>query len=88
LRYDEALSELHRALELDPNLISAHNWISDTLFEEAKYREAAEELEKTKPFREERVYIRQTAYLEARMGQRAEAARRLRNRFSFRRASL
>jgi tetratricopeptide (TPR) repeat protein len=72
-RYDEALNELHHALELDPNFISAHNWISDTLLEKKMYREAIEELEKTRPFREERVYVRQMAYLHARMGQRAEA---------------
>jgi Flp pilus assembly protein TadD len=37
------------------------------------YSDAIAELEKTKPFREERVYVRQTAYLYARMGQRAQA---------------
>ncbi len=37
------------------------------------FPEAVAELEKTKPFKEERVYIRQTAYLYARMGRRTEA---------------
>jgi TolB-like protein/DNA-binding winged helix-turn-helix (wHTH) protein/Flp pilus assembly protein TadD len=72
-RYDEALVELRRALELDPNFTSAHNWISDTLLEKKMYNDAMTELEKTKPLREERVYIRQTAYFYARMGRRAEA---------------
>jgi TolB-like protein/DNA-binding winged helix-turn-helix (wHTH) protein/Tfp pilus assembly protein PilF len=72
-RYDEAILELRRALEVDPNFVSAHNWISDSLLEEGRYPEAIAELEKTKTFREERVYIRQTAYLHARMGKRAQA---------------
>jgi TolB-like protein/DNA-binding winged helix-turn-helix (wHTH) protein/Tfp pilus assembly protein PilF len=72
-RYDEAILELRRALEIDPNFVSAHNWISDSLLEEGKYPEAIAELEKTKTFREQRVYIRQTAYLHARMGKRAQA---------------
>ena len=80
-RYDEALQQLHRALELDPDFTSAHNWISDTLLEKKMFPEAIAELEKTRPFREERVYVRQTAYLHARMGKvdeaRAELARSL-----------
>jgi tetratricopeptide (TPR) repeat protein len=71
-RYDQALVELRRALELGPNFVGAHNWISDTLLEKGMYREAIVELEKTRPFKEERVYIRQTAYLYARIGRRAE----------------
>jgi TolB-like protein/DNA-binding winged helix-turn-helix (wHTH) protein/Flp pilus assembly protein TadD len=72
-KYDEALVELRRALELNANFVGAHNWISDTLLEKGMYREAVVELEKTKPFKEERVYIRQTAYLYARSGRQAEA---------------
>jgi TolB-like protein/DNA-binding winged helix-turn-helix (wHTH) protein/Tfp pilus assembly protein PilF len=72
-RYDEAILELRRALEVDPNFVSAHNWISDSLLEKGNYPEAIAELERTKTFREERVYIRQTAYLHARMGKRAQA---------------
>jgi TolB-like protein/DNA-binding winged helix-turn-helix (wHTH) protein/Flp pilus assembly protein TadD len=71
-KYDEALVELHRALELDPSFVSAHNWISDTLLEKGMYNDAKAELEKTKSRKEERIYIRQTAYLYARMGRRAE----------------
>ena len=76
-RYDEAVIQLQRALELDPNFVSAHNWLSDTYLEKQMYAEAGAELEKTKPFKEERVYIRQTAYLHARMGKRVEARREL-----------
>jgi TolB-like protein/DNA-binding winged helix-turn-helix (wHTH) protein/Tfp pilus assembly protein PilF len=76
-RYDEAVVQLRRALELDPNFVSAHNWLSDTYLEEQMYAEAVAELEKTKPFKEDRVYIRQTAYLHARMGRRVEARREL-----------
>jgi len=72
-KYDQALVELHRALELDPNFVSAHNWISDTLLEKRMYNDAIAELEKTKAVKEQRIYIRQTAYLYARMGRRAEA---------------
>lgn len=72
-RYDEAILELRRALEVDPNFVTAHNWISDSLLEKGNYPEAIAELEKTRKFREERVYLRQTAYLHARMGKRAEA---------------
>ena len=72
-RYDEAIVEFRRALEVDPNFVSAHNWISDTLLEKGDYQEAIGELEKTKAFREERTYIRQRAYLHARMGRRAQA---------------
>lgn len=72
-RYDEAIAELQRALEIDPNFVSAHNWISDSLLEKGDYPAAIAELEKTKPFREERVYIRQEAYLHSRMGRRVQA---------------
>jgi tetratricopeptide (TPR) repeat protein len=76
-RYDEAVIQFRHALELDPDFISAHNWLSDTLLEKGMYREATAELEGTRPFKEERVYIRQTAYLYARMGRRAQAERAL-----------
>jgi TolB-like protein/DNA-binding winged helix-turn-helix (wHTH) protein/Tfp pilus assembly protein PilF len=76
-RYDEAVIQLQRALELDPNFVSAHNWLSDTYLEKKMYAEAVTELEKTKPFKEDRVYIRQRAYLHARMGKRVEAQREL-----------
>jgi Flp pilus assembly protein TadD len=76
-RYDEATVELRRVLELDPNFVSAHNWLSDTFLEQRKYPDAIAELEKTKPLQEERVYVRQTAYLYTRMGRRAEARRAL-----------
>lgn len=72
-RYDEAIVEFRRALELDPNFISAHNWLSDTFLEKGMYPEAMAELEKTRSFKEERVYLRQRAYLYARMGRRSEA---------------
>jgi TolB-like protein/DNA-binding winged helix-turn-helix (wHTH) protein/Flp pilus assembly protein TadD len=72
-RYDEAIVEFRRALELDPNFISARNWLSDTFLEKGMFPEAIAELEKTKLFKEERVYVRQTAYLYARMGRRSEA---------------
>lgn len=72
-KYDEAIAQLHRGLELDPSFTSAHNWISDSLLEEGNYSEAVSELEKTKASRELRVYIRQTAYLHARMGRKAQA---------------
>ena len=76
-RYDEAVIQLRRALELDPNFVSAHNWLSDTFLEKGMYFEAMAELERTKPFKEDRVYIRQTAYLYARMGENAKARRAL-----------
>jgi tetratricopeptide (TPR) repeat protein len=72
-RYDQAILELRRGLELDPNFTSARNWISDSVLEKGSYPEATAELEKTEAFREERVYIRQTAYLHARRGKRAQA---------------
>jgi TolB-like protein/DNA-binding winged helix-turn-helix (wHTH) protein/Tfp pilus assembly protein PilF len=76
-RYDEAIAQLQRAIELDPNFVSAHNWLSDTFLEKRMYAEAKAELEKTKPFKEERVYIRQTAYLDARMGKLNDARKAL-----------
>jgi len=76
-RYDEAVLEFRRALELDPDFVSAHNWLSDTFLEKGMYPEAIAELEGTKPYKEERVYIRQTAYLYARMGRRTEAEQAL-----------
>jgi len=75
--YDEAVIEFRRALELDPDFVSAHNWLSDTFLEKGMYAEAIAELEKTKPFKEDRVYIRQTAYLHARMGKKAAARKEL-----------
>jgi len=41
--------------------------------ERGDYPEAIAELEKTRPFREERVYARQSAYLHARMGRTVQA---------------
>jgi tetratricopeptide (TPR) repeat protein len=76
-KYDEAIVALRRALELDPDFVSAHNWLSDTFLEKGMYPEATAELEKTRSLKEERVYLRQRAYLHARMGQRAEAERDL-----------
>ena len=77
-RYDEAVVELQHALELDPGFTSAHNWLSDTYLEKGMFPEAIAELEKTKPFRDERTYLRQTAYLYARMGQGSKAEQALR----------
>jgi len=76
-RYDEAMVELRGVLELDPDFVSAHNWLSDTFLEKGLYHEAIAELEKTKPLKEKRIYLRQTAYLYARMGQRVQAERAL-----------
>ena len=76
-RYDEAIAELRGVLELDPEFVAAHNWLSDAFLEKGIFRLAKAELEKTRPFREERTYIRQTAYLHARMGRRLEAKREL-----------
>jgi tetratricopeptide (TPR) repeat protein len=76
-RYDEAIVQLRRVLELDPGFVSAHNWLSDTLLEKGLYPEAVTELEKTKSSKEERIYVRQTAYLYARMGRRAQAEKAL-----------
>jgi TolB-like protein/DNA-binding winged helix-turn-helix (wHTH) protein/Tfp pilus assembly protein PilF len=76
-RYDEAIVQLRRALELDPNFVSAHNWLSDTFLEKGMYAEASAELNKTRPFKEERVYVRQMAYLDARMGKRNQARKAL-----------
>jgi tetratricopeptide (TPR) repeat protein len=76
-RYDEAIVQLRRVLELDPDFVSARNWLSDTLLEKGLYPEAEAELEKTKSSKEERIYVRQTAYLYARMGRRAEAEKAL-----------
>lgn len=76
-RYDEAVIQLQRALELDPSFVSAHNWLSDTFLEKEMFAEAIAELEKTRPFKEERVYVRQTAYLLARSGKDVEARRAL-----------
>ena len=71
--YDEAIVQFRRALELDANFVSAHNWLSDTFLEKGMYLEAIAELEKTRSFKEERVYLRQRAYMYARMGRRSEA---------------
>ena len=76
-RYDDAVVELQHALELDPGFTSAHNWLSDTYLEKGMFPAAIGELEKTKPFRDERTYLRQRAYLEARMGQRIGAEQAL-----------
>jgi tetratricopeptide (TPR) repeat protein len=76
-RYDDAIVQLRRVLALDPDFVTAHNWLSDALLEKGLYPEAMAELEKTKSSREERIYVRQTAYLYARMGKRIEAARAL-----------
>jgi TolB-like protein/DNA-binding winged helix-turn-helix (wHTH) protein/Flp pilus assembly protein TadD len=75
--YDDAVVELQHALDLDPSFTSAHNWLSDTYLEKGMFPEAIAELEKTKQFRDERTYLRQTAYLEARMGQRTKAEQAL-----------
>jgi TolB-like protein/DNA-binding winged helix-turn-helix (wHTH) protein/Flp pilus assembly protein TadD len=76
-RHDEAIAELRGVLELDPEFVAAHNWLSDAYLEKGKFRSAKAELEKTRPFREEGIYIRQTAYLYARMGRRLEAKKEL-----------
>src|SRR5262249_37302711 len=70
-KYDEAIVAFRRALELDPDFVSAHNWLSDTFLEKGLYPEATAELEKTRSLKEERVYLRQRAYLYARMGKRS-----------------
>ncbi len=86
-RYDDAVVELQHALQLDPGFTSAHNWLSDTYLEKRMFAEAISELERTKPFRDERTYLRQTAYCTPAWDNELRRNKRCRNRCNSRRES-
>jgi TolB-like protein/DNA-binding winged helix-turn-helix (wHTH) protein/Tfp pilus assembly protein PilF len=72
-KYDEAIVQLKKALELDPNFGLAHYWLWYAYTESGKYSDAKLELEKTKRYREARLHLADSAYLQAKLGNTRKA---------------
>jgi len=76
-RYDDAIGQLKKALELDSNFSLAHYWLYCAYTEKGIYSEAFTELEKVKPLLGRNRYLAESAFLEARSGNKEQARKML-----------
>lgn len=72
-RYDDAIRQLNKALELDSNFSLAHYWLYYAYTEGGKYREASAELQKAGPLLGPNRSLAEAAFLEARSGNKEHA---------------
>jgi len=72
-RNEEAISELKKTLELDPNFDQAHHWLWYAYLENRNYEQAKVELESSRRYRGERLYLADWALLEAQCGDKKTA---------------
>ena len=76
-RYEEAIAQAQKALELDPQFVQAHMLRQRSLMAEGKYADAASELESMKSRCEPERYLAESSFLHARSGDFAGARREL-----------
>jgi Flp pilus assembly protein TadD len=70
-RYDEAVSQLRKTLDLEPRFWPAHLYLGKTLAEQGQFQEAVEELKKAGNFTAEPYAT--IGYVYGRMGRAADA---------------
>jgi len=75
--YANAIAQLKKALELDSNFSLAHYWLYYAYTEKGIYSEAFTELEKVKPLLGRNRYLAESAFLEARSGNKEQARKML-----------
>jgi len=76
-RYDDAIAQLKKALELDSNFSLAHYWLFYAYTEKGMYSEAFTELDKAEPLLGRNRHLAEAAFLKARSGSQTEARKML-----------
>ncbi len=73
-RYDEAIEQLHKTIEMDSNFYEAHRWLARAYMEKGMFAQALEELEILGPLEEHQSGMRALiGYVHAATGKRDEA---------------
>ncbi len=71
--YDEAIAQLKKVLELDPEFVLAHVFLQRNYMAKGMYAEASAELESVKDKCEPELYLAEKLFLQAHAGQKKEA---------------
>jgi tetratricopeptide (TPR) repeat protein len=72
-RYDEAIEQLHKTLEMDPNFYFAHRHLGSALIIKGDFAAAIGEYEKARAVNDDPRVLGMLAYASARSGNKAEA---------------